>query len=123
MYEGFDDADDSLNLMAMPLGDLKAGTYKVDLEIKGGSLNLTLTDNEGADYSTTSNSDGTVTFQLSRDVSALSLVGVTADKTIEVTYHAQSVSSNSKKSRSSRVVLPAYVPLCLLSVAWIWLVL
>ncbi|KAI3317850.1 hypothetical protein HD806DRAFT_359034 [Xylariaceae sp. AK1471] len=90
MFKGYDPSDPNKNLMSMPLGDLAAGSYIVNLTIRG-AFNLSLADNNGESFDFTQNSDGSILFTLDNDEDAVGLSGMTYDDDVEVVYQASQV--------------------------------
>lgn len=77
-------------MLAMPVGDLAAGSYTVTLNVIGKIDEVTLVDSSGGDYPVTLSPDGkTVTFKLPQNVSAVGLNAVTTENTLTVSYQAK----------------------------------
>lgn len=89
MYEGFDADEPDLNMAAIPLGDLQAGTHTISLNLSVGTLNYSVVTYDGDMIESTVSEDGSVSFMLSKDTEAVSLIGTTTDKDIELQYQLQ----------------------------------
>ncbi|KAF2420571.1 hypothetical protein EJ08DRAFT_25182 [Tothia fuscella] len=100
MYRSFDPDHPDVSMMTLPLGDLAAGSYSVNLTIVAGDLDLDLVDSNGGTYDTTI-SNGVVSFTLAEDVAAAGLVGTTTDENVEVVYHAAAVQSSPATPKKS----------------------
>ncbi|KAH6668790.1 hypothetical protein B0J14DRAFT_566443 [Halenospora varia] len=90
VYRSFDPSNPNLKMVTMPLGNLTAGTYTVSLSI--GKRNLTsvsVVDYSGGTYGSTILADGSISFALTEDTEAVSVIGITTDADIKVQYHAQ----------------------------------
>jgi hypothetical protein len=97
-------------MLAMPLGDLTAGSYSVTLNVTGQINNVTLIDSTGGDYPMTISSDGkTVTFKLAQDTDAVGLNAVTTDDTLQVTYKAKKSPGVKLDIHMTFIILPALV--------------
>ncbi|KAI9776791.1 MAG: hypothetical protein M1839_009342 [Geoglossum umbratile] len=84
MYRSFDPTNPKNKLLVMPLGDLTAGSYSIALNATG-SLTTSLIDYVGTEYTTTF-SGKTLSFKLTQDVFAASLIGNTTDEAVQVMY-------------------------------------
>lgn len=82
-------------------------SYNVHLDIKG-NLTVSLTDSNGLPYNFTQNSDGTISFSLYDDQSAMGLFGTTtdADDKVNVVYHASKVGSGNSTATASTSTQP-----------------
>jgi hypothetical protein len=100
MYHNFDPSDPDMKLMSMPLGDLSAGSYTVNLIIAGGILNLTLVDYNGETYDMTQ-AGSTVSFTLDDDTSEVCLIGTTYNGNVSAVYSAATANSTSSTTRKS----------------------
>ncbi|KAL2864822.1 uncharacterized protein BJX67DRAFT_360349 [Aspergillus lucknowensis] len=89
MYHGFDISNPRLNLMTMPLGDLAAGIYLVNLNITKGNLSYNVVDYVGNTVEATILANGSVTFTLDEDWEAVSLTGRTEEEDVELSYKAE----------------------------------
>ncbi|KAI0448395.1 hypothetical protein F5B21DRAFT_122118 [Xylaria acuta] len=89
MYHGFDTGNPKLNLMTMPLGDLIAGTYIVDLNVTRGNLSYIVADSAGNSFDATLLSNGSIQFTLDEDWQAVVLSGTTEEVEVELTYKAE----------------------------------
>ena len=100
MYHGFDASNPTSKLMSMPLGDLDAGSYSVNINVAGGALNFTLVDYNGQTYAFTQ-SGNTISFDLDDDTDQVSLTGTTYSGNVSVRYSASSAGSSSATSSSA----------------------
>ncbi|KAL2818006.1 hypothetical protein BJX63DRAFT_429338 [Aspergillus granulosus] len=131
MYHGFDLRDSKLNLMAMPLGDLTAGTYTVELNITRGNLSYNVVDYVGDTVEATVLSNGSVKFTLDEDWEAVSLTGFTEEDQVELSYWAKFLPSPEENTTAEAPVpsetgnsgyslqpMGAFAVACAIAIVW-----
>lgn len=120
LCRSYDPSNPDRNMVAIPLGDVVAGSHSVTLNVTGKIDNITLVDSSGGDYPATVSGDGkTVSFKLTQDTAAIGLNAVTTDDTIQVQYQAKKSSAAAIKVSYSMILFVASIMILMeWSVRW-----
>ncbi|KAJ5104534.1 hypothetical protein NUU61_001881 [Penicillium alfredii] len=105
-YRGFDPENPKLKALIMPLGDLDAGSYSINLTTVSGTVNASIRTYDGESYETTQGPHGEMLFTLPEDEFAVSLVGTTMDDDVKVIYEAKQVKTSLSTSTKTSPTQP-----------------